>query len=273
MRVAHAPMAFVCLSVRINWPTRTKPVRPPSSRRLCSSVRVTGDDRPQASPSLTPVRVVLDYSPTPSDAGALVYLASNRGVELLAVALPGTGESDCDVGVRTTRSLLTIAGRPNVPVGCGPNAPLVGHRDWPDAWRAEVNCWGDQVLQPVDARPALDTETLLVDTLTHASTPVTIVVVAPLTNQGVVLPAHPEFADTVDRIVILGGAVAVPGNVEASPNAEWNIYIDPEPARRVIATGIPITLVPLDATNNVPWTERLRRRLSTPEAPAATTVH
>ncbi|MEP7114833.1 MAG: nucleoside hydrolase, partial [Ilumatobacteraceae bacterium] len=219
------------------------------------------------------MRVVLDYSPTLSDAGALLYLASNPEVELLAVTLAGTGESDCDVGVRTTRSLLAIAGRPNVPVGCGRDAPLVGHRDWPEAWRAEVNRWGDEMLPAVDALPALDAETLLVDTLTHASTPVTIVAVAPLTNLGAVLPAHPEFADMVDRIVIMGGAVAVPGNVEAAPAAEWNIYIDPEAARRVIATGIPITLVPLDATNDVPWTERLLRRLSTLEAPAATTVH
>lgn len=207
-------VVFVCLSVRINWPTCT------TTRALVLGATLvlvgascTSDDRPQASPSSTRVRVVLDHSPTLSDAGALLYLASNPEVELLAVTLAGTGESDCDVGVRTTRSLLAIAGRPNVPVGCGRDAPLAGHRDWPEAWRAEVNRWGDQMLPPVDALPALDAETLLVDTLTHTSTPVTIVAVAPLTNLGVVLPAHPEFAHMVDRIVIMGGAVAVPGNV------------------------------------------------------------
>jgi hypothetical protein len=71
----------------------------------------------------------------------------------------------------------------------------------------------------------------------------------------------------------MGGAVTVPGNVTESPAAEWNIYIDPEAARRVIAAGIPVTLVPLDATNHVPWTERVLRRLETLDAPAAHTVY
>ncbi|MEO5975468.1 MAG: nucleoside hydrolase [Ilumatobacteraceae bacterium] len=237
------------------------------------TVSCTSQDERDATASSARLHVVLDYSPTLSDAGALLYLASNPNVELLAVTLAGTGESDCDVGVRTTRSLLAIAGKPNVPVGCGRDAPLAEHRDWPEAWREEVNQWGDKMLPPVDEVPGLDAETLLVDVLTSASAPVTIVAVAPLTNLGAVLPAHPELVDKIEQIVIMGGAVEVSGNVEASPAAEWNIYIDPEAARRVFATGIPITLVPLDATNYVPWTERVLRRLATLEARAATTVH
>lgn len=184
--------------MRINWPscTTTRAVTL-GATPLFVGASCTGDDRSQASPSSKRVRVVLDYSPTLSDAGALLYLASVPEVELLAVTLPGTGESDCDVGVRTTRSLLAIAGRPNVPVGCGRDAPLVGHRDWPEEWRAEVNRCGDEMLAPVGVLPALDAEPLLVDTLSHTSTPVTIVAVAPLTNLGVVLPTHPEFADMV----------------------------------------------------------------------------
>lgn len=265
---------LVCKIVRIYWPnsTTTRAVVLVATLVLVG-VSCTSNDQKEASPSSTRLRVVLDYSPTLSDAGALLYLASNPEVELLAVTLAGTGESDCDVGVRTTRSLLAIAGKRNVPVGCGRDAPLVGHRDWPEEWRVEVNKWGDQMLPPVDDVTALDAETLLVDVLTNTSTPVTIVAVAPLTNLGAVLPAHPEFADLVERIVIMGGAVEVPGNVEAAPAAEWNIYIDPEAARRVFAAGIPITLVPLDATNKVPWSERMLRRLATLEAPAAITVH
>jgi hypothetical protein len=70
----------------------------------------TGTAAPAAVQQL---HVVLDYSPTLSDAGALLYLASNPRVDLLAVTLPGTGEADCGPGTRTTRSLLKIASKPD----------------------------------------------------------------------------------------------------------------------------------------------------------------
>lgn len=241
-----------------------------------ASFVVSGCARDDNAPRTDPVerlRVVLDYSPTLSDAGALLYLASNPAVDLLAVTLPGTGEADCEPGTRTTRSLLVLAGRPDVAVGCGREAPLEGSRDWPKEWRTEVNRWGDELLPAVKAEPVLDAEQLMVDTLGGSSSPITLVAVGPLTNVGAVLSAHPELAERVQRIVIMGGAVGVPGNVSDSPAAEWNIYIDPEAARRVIGAGISVTFVPLDATNDLPWTERLLRRLAALDAPAARTVH
>ena len=53
----------------------------------------------------------------------------------------------------------------------------------------------------------------------------------------------------VGRIVVMGGAVAVPGNV--TPGAEFNFYVDPEAAAAVFAAGLPIDLVPLDVTKQV----------------------
>ena len=244
-----------------------------NSATSTTATSTTSTSSTVATGSSEPLRVVLDYSPTLSDAGALLYLASNPAVELLAVTLPGTGEADCVPGVRTTRSLLTIAGRPDVPIGCGVDTPLVGNRDWPQEWRDEVNRWSNELLPPGDDESVRDAGELLVATLSGASTPITLVAVAPLTNLGIVLEAHPELAEHVERVVIMGGAVNVAGNVEASPDAEWNIYIDPEAARRVIASGIPITMVPLDATNHVPWTDVLVRRLGTIERSVGQTEH
>lgn len=271
-----------CPSV-MSMTTNRRTFRPARSLALVVSLITpviagcAGNDDTEASATTEPLRVLLDYSPTLSDAGALLYLASNPGVELLAVTLPGTGEADCEPGTSTTRALLTIASNGEVPVGCGRNTPMIGSRDWPEAWRAEVNRWGSEMLPAVEPEPVRDAEQLLTDTLTDtltdASAPITVVAVAPLTNLGVVLAAHPELATRIERIVIMGGAVTVPGNVEVSPDAEWNIYIDPEAARRVLASGIPLTFVPLDATNHLPWTERLLRRLATLDGPAARTVH
>ena len=234
------------------------------------------DDDGPASVTSTVVertQMVLDYSPTLSDAGALLYLASNPEVELLAVTLPGTGEADCEPGTRVTRGLLALAGRADIPVGCGRNTPLVGDRDWPEEWRAQVNNWDLDTMPAVDAAPVRDAERLLSDTLTDAIEPVTVVAVGPLTNLGVVLDENPELGKKIREIVIMGGAVDVPGNVEAAPTAEGNLYIDPEAARRVIASDVPVVFVPLDATNNVPWTNVMIRWLGALDSPAAQTVH
>ena len=230
----------------------------------------SSDDEKLDAPRL---QVVLDYSPTISDAGALLYLASNPAVELLAVTLPGTGEADCEPGVLITRALLLVAESPDVAVGCGRNEPLAGDRDWPDEWREDANHLGEGMLPTVEPQPAVDAEQLLADTLRAATEPITLVAVGPLTNLGVVLAAEPALAEKVERIVIMGGAVTVPGNVEASPAAEWNIYIDPEAARIVIAAGVAVTLVALDATNHLPWSQRFLARLASLDSAAAKTVH
>lgn len=237
---------------------------------MCTSC--AGDGPSAEKPAASRLAVVLDYSPTLSDADALLYLASSPAVDLLAVTLPGTGEADCQSGVPATRSLLMIAGKPDVPVGCGRDTPLVGSRDWPEEWRTEVNRWGDALLPSVEPQQMVDAEQLLIDTISTAALPITIVAVAPLTNLGVVLTAHPELARRIERVVIMGGAVDVAGNVDDSPAAEWNLYIDPEAARRVINAGLRVTLVPLDATNSVPWSERLLRRLSTLDSRPARTI-
>ncbi|TYP71976.1 nucleoside hydrolase [Paenibacillus methanolicus] len=75
---------------------------------------------------------------------------------------------------------------------------------------------------------------------------VRIVTVGPLTNLAMAIMQDPEFAGLVDNVIVMGGAVTVPGNV--TPHAEANIFADPEAAEYVFRSGIPITLVGLDVT-------------------------
>ncbi len=68
----------------------------------------------------------------------------------------------------------------------------------------------------------------------------------PLTNVALALKADAASMSRIGRVVVMGGAVDVPGNV--TPTAEFNIHVDPEAAHRVLAAGLPLELVPLDAT-------------------------
>lgn len=219
------------------------------------------------------IPVVLDYSPTVSDAGALLYLAAHPDVDLLAVTLPSTGEAECAPGVRITRALLTIAGRPDVPVGCGSSASAAGSREWPTAWREAANRLPGVLLPAVATENPLDADQLLVDVLGDADERVTVVAVGPLTNLALLFAEHPEAVDQIERVVTMGGAVNVDGNVDSAPAAEWNYYIDPPAARDVLASGVDVLVVPLDATDDMPWTPLLISRLGASTHPVARAEH
>ena len=210
--------------------------------------------------STTTTAVIVDYSPTLSDVPALLYVAARPDVDLLAVTLPGTGESSCAAGVRHTRQLLALVGRGDVPVGCGGERPLSGDRDWPEPWRRSADTLSGLVLPDVPDVPTPDAVDLLVETIAASERPVTVLTLSSLTNLGALVRDHPEAVDGVERIVTMGGALDVLGNVEDEPSTEWNLYIDPEATRLVLESGIPLTLVPLDATNDVPGNRRLLAR-------------
>ena len=88
---------------------------------------------------------------------------------------------------------------------------------------------------------------------------VRILALGPLTNLAEALEREPSIAQSIQEIVIMGGAIQVPGNLgdggvfkTSNKTAEWNIFVDPLAARIVFRSHIPILLVPLDATNKVP---------------------
>jgi len=81
---------------------------------------------------------------------------------------------------------------------------------------------------------------------------ITLVTIGPLTNAAVALREDPDGFHFLRNIVTMGGAVWERGNVTAT--AEFNIYADPEAAREIVQSGIPLTLVGLDVTHKVEFT-------------------
>lgn len=197
-------------------------------------------------------RVVVDTDLAPDDLVALAFLLSSPDAEVVAVTVSGTGEVRCPAGLDVVRGLLAATGHEGVPTACGRSTPLAGHRSFPTPWRdAADDAWGLSLPAPQPAEPTLPAERLLARSLAPGG--VTLLTLGPLTNVAVAFRADPALADAVESIVVMGGAVDVPGNApEPGSQAEWNMYIDPAAAEEVLASGAPVLMVGLDATRAAP---------------------
>ncbi len=198
-----------------------------------------------------PQPVIADYSPTVSDVGGLMYLLLNPDVEVIAITLPTTGEAGCELGIEVTLGILALLDQEDIPVACGDAVPD-GAREWPPAFlSAHENLRFSLPASTASASP-LPAPDLIAEAAAGADRPAVIWAVAPLTNVAAALDRHPGLADHLDRIVVMGGAVDAGGNVEEAIQAEWNVWIDVAAAGAVVRAGVPIVMVPLDATNDAP---------------------
>ena len=206
--------------------------------------------------------VVVDTDAGLDDAIALLYLATSAEVDLRASHRVGDGAGALLPRARNVVGLLELAGRGDVPVSCGPEQPIgtaAAFHPFPDDWRRVADGrYGDAWrigAGSLDDRPAPE---LLVQAVKGNETPVTLITLGPLTNVAAALQLDEGLAADVERVVVMGGAFDVAGNTaDAQPPpdrnvAEWNIYADPAAARDVVQAELPLTFVPLDATNRVP---------------------
>lgn len=99
----------------------------------------------------------------------------------------------------------------------------------------------------------------------------TIVALGPLTNIAQAIRRAPDIMRRLGHLIVMGGAMTVPGNVTAT--AEFNIYVDPQAAAIVAASGIRSTWVPLDVTRRVRLTKTFRdQHLSGQNTPLAQAI-
>lgn len=140
------------------------------------------------------------------------------------------------------------------------------------AWRKPQPGPQDLVAPPdgfastVEAEPEHGVD-FLVDTIKANPDEVTILAVGPLTNLALAFRKNPEIVPLVKRIVYMGGAVEVPGNV--TPAAEFNWWFDPEAARIVLRQPIEHVIVPLDVTNKARFTKEVYERIKGADTPVA----
>jgi purine nucleosidase len=203
------------------------------------------------------IPLILDVDTGIDDAFALLYALGRPDVRLIGVGAVA-GNVSLTKAERNTRAVLTLAGRGDVPVWPGAEAPLLGPvGDASDIHGASG--LGRAVLP--EPPPALDAphavDALLASAREHEGDLI-VVATGPLTNIALAVARDPGWPRRLKRFVLMGGAFAEGGNVTAA--AEFNIWHDPEAARMVFrafaaADAAPAIAVGLDVTRRTVLTE------------------
>jgi inosine-uridine nucleoside N-ribohydrolase len=183
--------------------------------------------------------IVIDCDPGHDDAIAILLALASPEVELRGISTVA-GNQTLDKTTTNALKVLELADRTDVPVVAGADAPLRR------TLRTAANVHGESGLDGPDL-PEPTTKPVdgdVVDVLASWLEPgVVLVPTGPLTNVARLLQQQPR---AVERIVWMGGAVAE-GNV--TPAAEFNAFVDPEAARIVFESGVPVTMIGLDITH------------------------
>ena len=218
-----------------------------------------------------PTRVIIDADPGVDDTAAILLALASPELEIEAVtAIYGNGSmAQC---AANARRILAVAGRSDIPVYPGAAGPLL--RSHTAGWAAHIH--GDDALggegvridspdtvdAPVGNRAAVE----IARRVLESPGDITVLALGRMTNLALALRIAPEIADALAGVVVMGGAVRVPGNV--SPVATANLYEDPESAAILYDSGVAIVQVGLDVCDRCGFSDSQLHQLSQCEAPA-----
>lgn len=193
-----------------------------------------------------PKKIIIDTDPGVDD--TIAICTALRSTELSVVGLTSVfGNAPGPVTAQNALRLVELEGYGDIPVACGSDVPLVFPLEKLGTWvHGEDGMGNTHPPAPKGELLDLTAAEFIVKTVRANPGEITIVPVGPLTNLALALRLDPEIATLVKEVVVMGGAVAIPGNM--TPVAEANIYHDPHAADIVMAAEWPVVLVGLDVT-------------------------
>ncbi|EFH5779681.1 ribosylpyrimidine nucleosidase [Escherichia coli] len=182
-------------------------------------------------------KIILDCDPGHDDAIAIMMAAKHPAIDLLGITIVA-GNQTLD---KTLINGLNVCQKLeiNVPVYAGMPQP----------------------------RQAENTHAVkyIIDTLMASDGDITLVPVGPLSNIAVAMRMQPAILPKIREIVLMGGAY---GTGNFTPSAEFNIFADPEAARVVFTSGVPLVMMGLDLTNQTVCTPDVIARMERAGGPA-----
>lgn len=211
-----------------------------------------------AKESTKKVNMILDIDTGIDDALALAYALGCEDINLLGV-VGSYGNVSLDKGIENSLNLLKLLGKEDIPVYAGAECSLIDNTPYLPSDISKFihgnNGIGEiEIPQSASKKKDESGVDFMIRMANEYKKDLTIVAVGPLTNVAKAIQKDPQFAEKVGRIVIMGGAVLLPGNV--SQLAEANIYQDSNAANIVFTSKAKVTMVGLDVTMRTIFTKK-----------------
>jgi len=195
---------------------------------------------------LNPKRIIIDTDPGVDDAFAFLLALASPEVQLEALTTT-QGNVSLEKATRNALSVLELARANHIPVAAGSVVPLVQPLYTSADVHGASGIGNSNLPEPTTKPLGVHAVDYLIERVLAEPGELSIFPIGPLTNIAMAIRKEPKFAKAVKELVIMGGAINENGNV--TPLAEFNIFVDPHAAHIVFHAGIPITLIPLDATH------------------------
>ena len=190
-------------------------------------------------------KIIIDTDPGHDDALAMMLLVRSGLFDIKAVTTVA-GNTDIQKTTNNARFLLDLL-EEDAPIFSGAKKPIKREL-------IKANVHGKSGLDGVNVIKKEKLNGLAVDKIIEIvrANPgeVSLMVIGPETNIALALKKDPKITSLIKEIVIMGGAIEVPGNKNRV--AEFNIFVDPEAAKIVFDAKVKKVLVPLDRCNEIP---------------------
>jgi inosine-uridine nucleoside N-ribohydrolase len=201
--------------------------------------------------------LIYDCDPGHDDAIALLLALASPELDLLGVTTVA-GNQTLELTTANAIRVLDHVGRQDVPVSAGAARPLVRQRHVAANVHGDSGLDGPSLPQPGRKPESMHAVDWMARAISGSPHPVTLVATGPLTNVALLLTRYPETEQQLERLVLMGGAIGE-GNI--TPAAEFNIWVDPEAAARVLEGAFDLTMVGLDVTHQALMTQDHASRL------------
>ncbi|MCX6816460.1 MAG: nucleoside hydrolase [Candidatus Beckwithbacteria bacterium] len=196
--------------------------------------------------------ILIDTDMGIDDIIAIALLLNNKDINIKTISTV-RGVADLTTGTQNLARLLTLLRETTIPIYQGFNPPQQ-KLDFPkiDRQRANNLTLLKDIPLPKSPFKKICVKTLnrnLFRFLNSSTSPISILCLGPLTNIAKIIQNSTIIKKNVKQIIIMGGAIFMSGNIPPDYLCEYNIALDPNAAKIVFSSGLPITLIATDTTN------------------------
>jgi len=202
------------------------------------------------------IPVIIDCDPGHDDAIALLWALASPSLEVKAVTTVA-GNQSIEKVTDNAIKVLTKARVYDIPVGQGYSRPLIGELNDGGLIHGETGLDGPRLPEKAFEKVELNSVELMIKTIDEAQEKITLVALGPLSNLARLFIIRPDLKEKIEQISLMGGGTY--GNW--IPAAEYNIWVDPEAAKVVFDSGIPIIMAGLDVTQKAYVTDEENEKL------------